>query len=64
MIAAGNPARVIRQLDPDKPLRRREDLLRDGAALDLRIDELDRYLLSSNGWLRWLRSLVNPQRDD
>ena len=64
VIAAGNPARVIRELDASRELRKREDLLRDGLQLDRQIDELDRYLLSSNAWSRWLRSLVNPQHDD
>ena len=61
VIAAGNPARVIRPLDPERTLRKREDLLRDGAALERQIDQLDRYLLAPNGWLRWLRSLVMPR---
>jgi len=61
VIAAGNPAKVIRPLDADRPLRRREDLLWDGEALEQQIDSLDRYLLASNGWLRWLRSLVAPR---
>ena len=64
VIAAGNPARIIRELDPEKTLTRREDLLQNGPALDRQIDDLDRYLLSSNSWLRWLRSLVNPRRGD
>jgi acetyltransferase-like isoleucine patch superfamily enzyme len=64
VIAAGNPARIIKELDPEKALTRREDLLRDGPALDRQIDDLDRYLLSSNSWLRWLRSLVNPRQGD
>lgn len=64
VIAAGNPARVIRPLDPDRALRRREDLLRDGPALARQIDSLDRYLLAGNGWLRWLRSLVIPRPGD
>jgi acetyltransferase-like isoleucine patch superfamily enzyme len=64
VIAAGNPARVIRELDPARSIRRREDLLGDGEALERQIDDLDRYLLSSNSWFRWLRSLVNPRRGD
>jgi acetyltransferase-like isoleucine patch superfamily enzyme len=64
VIAAGNPARVIKELDPGVTVKKREELLADGAALDHQIDKLDRYLLSSNSWLRWLRSLVNPQKDD
>ena len=64
VIAAGNPARIIKELDPEKTLTKREDLLNDGPTLDRQIDDLDRYLLSSNSWLRWLRSLVNPRRGD
>ncbi|MEJ2090555.1 MAG: hypothetical protein P8Y69_19315 [Gammaproteobacteria bacterium] len=64
VIAAGNPARVLRELDPEVSLRRREDLLHNGAALDHQIDELDRYLLRSNSWLNWLRSLIHPRRGD
>ena len=64
VIAAGNPARVIRELDPDMTLTRRQDLLANGHALDRQIDALDRYLLANNSWLRWLRSLVNPRRGD
>lgn len=64
VIAAGNPARVIRELDPDMTLTRRQDLLANGHALDRQIDALDRYLLANNSWLRWLRSLVNPRQGD
>ncbi|MGD8417716.1 MAG: acyltransferase [Pseudomonadales bacterium] len=64
VIAVGNPARVIKTLDPERLMRKREDLLSDGPALDRQIDALDRFLLASNGWLRWLRSLVNPRRGD
>ena len=63
-IAVGNPARVVKELDPSIPLRRREDLLKDGPGLDRQIDQLDRALLKNNGWLRWLRSLVHPGRAD
>jgi len=64
VIAAGNPARVIRELDQTTKLKRREDLLKDGAALDRRIDDLDRYLLRSNSWSGWFRSLLWPRRGD
>lgn len=63
-IAAGNPARVVKTLDPSRELRRREDLLHDPQALDVAMDSLDRYLLGDNGWLGWLRSMVLPRRGD
>ena len=64
VIAAGNPARVVRPLDPAIPLRRREDLLADPEALDVEMDGLDRYLLGGNTWRGWLRSLLRPGPQD
>jgi acetyltransferase-like isoleucine patch superfamily enzyme len=64
VIAAGNPARVIRPLDPDIPLRRRQDLLADVTRLNQEIDVLDRYLHGGNTWWGWLKSIVRPQPGD
>ena len=64
VIAAGNPAAVVRELDPERPLRKREDLLADPAALDARMDDVDRYLLGSNTWWGWLRATIRPGKDD
>jgi len=64
VIAAGNPATVVRELDPEQPLRKREDLLADPVALDARMDEVDRYLLGSNTWWGWLRATIRPGKDD
>jgi len=64
VIAAGNPARVVRALEPGKPLRRRQDLLADPEALDVEMDRLDRYLLGGNTWWGWLRSLLRPGSQD
>jgi acetyltransferase-like isoleucine patch superfamily enzyme len=63
-IAAGNPARVVKELDPSRTLVRRADLLDDPDGLDLRMDDLDRYLLGNNTWLGWLRSRIAPRRSD
>jgi acetyltransferase-like isoleucine patch superfamily enzyme len=64
VIAAGNPAKVIRPLDPEIPLRRRQDLLADIPKLYQDIDVLDRYLHSGNSWWGWLKSILKPQRGD
>jgi acetyltransferase-like isoleucine patch superfamily enzyme len=63
-IAVGNPARVVKTLDPTKALRRREDLLHDPQALDVAMDGIDRYLLGDNSWFGWLRALMAPRRGD
>jgi acetyltransferase-like isoleucine patch superfamily enzyme len=64
VVAAGNPAAVIRALDPERPIVRRESLLADPQDLDARMDGLDRYLLGSNTWRHWLRTLVRPSAED
>ncbi len=64
VVAAGNPAAVVKALDPGRALVRRESLLADPEDLDARVDALDRYLLGGNTWSGWLRSLVRPSRED
>jgi acetyltransferase-like isoleucine patch superfamily enzyme len=64
VVAAGNPATVVKPLDPDRALVRREDLLADPRELDARMDGLDRWLMGDNTWWGWLRTLVRPFRGD
>ena len=64
VIAAGNPAAVVRPLDPERALVRRESLLANPEELDARMDALERYLLSGNSWPHWLRTLLAPSTED
>jgi acetyltransferase-like isoleucine patch superfamily enzyme len=64
VIAAGNPARVIRSLDPQRELVKRADLLADAAKLNRDIDRMNRYLHGSNTWRNWLRTLIKPGTQD
>ena len=63
-IAAGNPARVVRELDADRAVQGREALLADAAALARDNDQLERYLLSANTWTGWLRAVFAPRQGD
>lgn len=63
-IAAGNPARVVRELDPEHPRRRRANLFEDPEKLARDVDQLQRYLLRDNTYWRWLRSIFAPTRED
>ena len=63
-IAVGNPARVVRELDPSRPMRTRADLFEDPGKLARDIDQLQRYLLRNNTYWRWLRSIFAPTRED
>ena len=64
VIAAGNPARVIRELDPEKEMRTRQDWFTDHARLSRELAEWDRALLTGNTLTGWLRYLLFPRKGD
>ena len=64
MIAAGNPARVLKPLDPEQVLVTRENLFQDPVALAEEMDRVDSYVLYHNTTFDGLRSLVKPRRGD
>ena len=63
VIAAGNPASVVRELDPDIPLRRRVDLLGDPEKMRW-FDTVEREMRKDNTWRAWLRATLAPRRED
>lgn len=64
VIAGGNPCKVIRALDPDKPLVRRENMFKDYDKLQRDLDFFDHYNLDKNNFLHWLRTLFFPRTGD
>ena len=64
VIAAGNPARVIKTLDPDIDLVKRESIFQDRAELEKKNDDIDRYVLHQNTWLNWIRTKFFPKVGD
>ncbi len=63
VIAAGNPARVVKELDTSRPMSTRADYLaQPDFAEKLRL--LDNYVYGGNGWLKYLRTLVAPAPHD
>jgi serine acetyltransferase len=64
VIAAGNPARVIKTINPDRRMLKRELLFSDPEHYFYNQDQLDRYLLNNNSIWNWLRSIIKPSRDD
>lgn len=64
VIAAGNPARVIRELDPERTVTTRGDWFSNPRKLIEGFDILERDLLKGNTTLGWLRSLFFPSRAD
>ena len=63
-VAAGNPARVIKTINPNRRMLKRELLFKDPEHYFYNQDQLDKFMLGNNGWLNWLRSLLKPNRND
>lgn len=63
-IAAGNPARVVKTLDPAAPLTTRADWYANPARLSQDFEILDRANLAHNTFGHWLRTLLFPLRED
>lgn len=61
-IAVGNPARVVKQLDPLRPLVTRESLFTGDVPYDQYIEGFDRWVLTPNKFRTWLRSRLAPTR--
>jgi acetyltransferase-like isoleucine patch superfamily enzyme len=64
VVAAGNPARVVKALDPRERFVTRADWFRDAAELFRRMERFDREMLRANTWRHWLRYLLSPSRRD
>ena len=62
VIVGGNPAGIIKELDPKKQKVTRMDLFKDPEALEELYDYLDKIDLKQNHFLGWIRSLVTPSK--
>lgn len=63
-IVAGNPARVVRQLDPNEKMTTRESWFSDAEKLAREIDYLDMETLKKNTFRSWFRHLFFPAPGD
>lgn len=63
VIAAGNPARVIRPLNPERPVKTRKDFFPELHELDSMYRFLEKEGLKGNTTLGWLRSLILPRKE-
>lgn len=64
VIAAGNPAKVIKPLDPEKELVTRARIFEDPDALERETESINSYVLKNNTFLDWVRSKIAPRRGD
>jgi len=60
VVAAGNPARIVKHLDPAEPLTKRAEWFSDPERLTRQIDQIDRQMLEKNSLLGWLKHLLFP----
>jgi acetyltransferase-like isoleucine patch superfamily enzyme len=63
-IAAGNPATVVKHLDPQKSFTTRQQWFSKFTDLYAEIDQLDRDMLRENTLWHWLRYLFFPSKGD
>lgn len=64
VIAAGNPAKPVRKLDPDHPIVKRSDWFADPKKLAAEIDAIDQENLRGNSMAHWLRTLIYRTNHD
>jgi len=60
VIVAGNPAKVVKELDPERELVTRLDYFKDPRGQQRFFDDVDKAVLGNNRLLPWLWSLVYP----
>ena len=63
-VAAGNPAAVVKYLEPGRPIKTRGEWLADPGFLASQFDLIDRHLMQGNTWMGWVRSLTRPRKGD
>lgn len=64
VVVAGNPASIVKELDPTRTRRRRAELLGDHAELTRWTSDVERLQLAGNTTWKWLRHLLLPRRGD
>ncbi len=64
VVVGGNPAKVIKTINPNRRMLKREMLFSQGEFYLQNQRDLDRYVLSGNTLWGWLRSLCFPSRND
>lgn len=64
VIVAGNPARVVKELDPDTERITRSQWFTSHSFLSEELDEWNRALLKENTFLKWMRYIFFPKKGD
>lgn len=62
VIAAGNPARVVKSLDPDREMITRKQRYSDTDKMTRMLESVEREFLAENTLAGWLRHLLFPKK--
>lgn len=62
VVVAGNPARVVKELDPERPMVTRAEWFADPGKLAKEINDIDRNMLGRNTLLGWIKSMILPEK--
>ena len=60
VVVAGSPAKIIKQLDPERGFKTRMDYFAKPAELERFFEQVDRDVLTGNNVFNWLWSIVYP----
>jgi acetyltransferase-like isoleucine patch superfamily enzyme len=61
VVVAGNPAKVVKELDPERGFVTRMDYFADPEGLQKFFDRVERDMMADNTLWRWLLSIVYPR---
>jgi serine acetyltransferase len=62
VIAAGNPAKMVRELDKDRPIKKRESMFEDIKEYNKTMSYLRFLNHKDNRFIGWLRQMIKPSR--
>ncbi|MBF0228904.1 MAG: acyltransferase [Desulfamplus sp.] len=63
-IAVGNPAKVVKMLDPNRKITTRKDRFGDSDLINMNLDIHEKELLKGNTVMGWLRNFIMPMNSD
>ena len=64
VVVGGNPARVIKPLQPNRHWLKRETMFAEHDSYSQDWDDAERYVLQGNSFMKWLRTCLWPRRSD
>jgi len=63
-VAAGNPAHPVKELDLQRPIKKRSDWFQDPQKLFADVDQVDKDNLQQNSLIHWVRVMLFPGKRD